>query len=229
MLSFEVGREQKAGVWFGLGPSSRPSAMAGTTRSWCFTIHPVGGALTEVKWQPIEMSYLVFQEEETKAGGHHLQGFVQFTKRRSLATAKLLLGEPTAHLERMRGTADQAAAYCKKQDSRVLAGMAFEGGELVGQGKRSDLLDCIKRVREGATFVDLTEDDDVAATALRNMKGLKFLEELKSDKKQRTELKRRTAVGLRQWQQDLKAEVDVEPDDRKVMWVVDEAGGHNKS
>jgi len=87
---------------------------------WCFTINNPRadrpgreGDLTRVKtWQ---FKYLVVQLEVGAEGTPHLQGFVQFeTKQRLKALKKL---HKRAHWEPRRGSAYQAAHYCKKPEN----------------------------------------------------------------------------------------------------------------
>jgi len=68
--------------------------------------------MTRVKsWQ---YNYLVFQLEVGEGGTPHLQGFVQFTTKQRLKPLKKL--HKRAHWEPRRGSAYQAAHYCKKPE-----------------------------------------------------------------------------------------------------------------
>lgn len=79
------------------------------------------------------MAYLVYQVEK---GTHvHLQGYVSLLKKKRLAQVEKLLGGHV-HLEQARGRPDQAAAYCKKADSR-LAGPWEWGTAPDARGKKS--------------------------------------------------------------------------------------------
>ena len=92
------------------------------------------------------VTYIVWQVERGEAGTPHVQGYVEF-KRRQRPTArsiKTVVGR-RAHIEIRRGTADEAADYCKKEESRVEPG--DEWGVISvsgGQGARNDL----KKVKE---------------------------------------------------------------------------------
>lgn len=68
----------------------------------------------------------------------HIQGYLELKRQTKFATVKRAL--PKAHLESRRGTAQQAADYCKKE------GNFEEGGEISQQGLRGDL----DRVRQEA-------------------------------------------------------------------------------
>lgn len=59
---------------------------------------------------------------------------------------------PTIHLELRRGTAAQAAEYCRKNESRLQGGLIYEQGEISkpAQGTRTDLADaCIILKEQG--------------------------------------------------------------------------------
>lgn len=74
-------------------------------------------------------TYLVYQEEVGDSGTHHLQGYVEFPNKKSLQQVRGIL--EGAHWEPRAGTAEQAAAYCKK-DPRV--GGPYEYGTISQQG-----------------------------------------------------------------------------------------------
>lgn len=105
---------------------------------------------------PNVASYVVFQVERAPETGRlHLQGYVEFVGRRTLQAAKTCLtGEP--HLERRRGTAAEASAYCKKPDSRVEG--PWEVGAPVEQGERRDLEVCKDLIRSGAPEVQIADE-----------------------------------------------------------------------
>ena len=104
-----------------------------SARRYCFTLN---------NWEPLDETrisaladnckYLVYGRETGDSGTPHLQGFVIFNNSVSFTAAKSRLGD-ACHIERARGTSEQAAAYCKKDGDFV------EFGELTLQpGKRSD-------------------------------------------------------------------------------------------
>lgn len=99
-------------------------------RAWCFTINNYGDG--DIK-QLAELTcrYVVYGKEKGESGTPHLQGYMEFVSGKTLASLKKLF--PTAHFEVRRGTAKQAADYCKKD------GDVYERGEITQQGRRSDL------------------------------------------------------------------------------------------
>jgi hypothetical protein len=83
------------------------------------------------------ITYLVYQMEETKEGKRHIQGYVEFKQNISLKRVKEIFGDPTLHCEPRRGTAKEASDYCQKEDSRVMDPVII--GQISRQGTRSDI------------------------------------------------------------------------------------------
>lgn len=93
------------------------------SRNFCFTINNFSECQEHEVFALAELArYVVCGREVGECGTPHLQGFVAFVNKKSLTQVKELL--PTAHIEPMRGTFQQAAEYCKKDND------FFESGEL---------------------------------------------------------------------------------------------------
>lgn len=111
-------------------------------KNWCFTlnnfneddlerIEDIGRLIgSQVEGNGIE--YLVIGKETGESGTPHLQGFIQFTKKKRMNQVKDLIST-RLHAEVMRGTATQASFYCKKDGDFV------EWGRLVTVGMRDIL------------------------------------------------------------------------------------------
>jgi len=99
----------------------------------------------------IEYKYCVigFEGKDTTP---HLQVYIELSKRVTFKKIKDLL--PTAHIEPRKGTAKQAAEYCKKE------GDFFEDGEISQHGKRTDLQAVLDDIKDNPTIknVDLIEN-----------------------------------------------------------------------
>lgn len=105
-----------------------------TARNWCFTIHS-----DNVDLDKDQVKYAVYQREvcpTTKK--EHWQGFFVATAPIRFKKAKSILRDPTAHVEKCKGTAEQNIAYCTKEDSRKEGTDPVEIGSRasIGQGKR---------------------------------------------------------------------------------------------
>jgi hypothetical protein len=100
-------------------PSPSPKMQRPQAKHWCFTLnnpdHHIDDDLEElIKDGTLE--YAVFQLEIGEEGTEHFQGFLTASKKIRLTALKKIF--PTAHWEIARNP-EEAAAYCKKEDSRV--------------------------------------------------------------------------------------------------------------
>lgn len=187
-------------------------------RSWCFTVnnwtqtqHATILSLTN------EIKYLVVGKETSESGTPHLQGFVTWKSPRSLAVSKRALGGE-AHLEVARNI-KASIDYCKKDDDFV------ELGTPPKQGKRSDLDIFLQAVKEDPkrALKDL-EFRFEHATVFARYKA--FAEDLieRSQPKKAVDL-----FPLRDWQRDLCAALNQQPDTRTITFIVDSAGNKGKT
>lgn len=114
-------------------------------RNACFTAwSPLGLEVTSKV--PGELcKYLVVGKEvcpETKKV--HYQGYLELSTQVSMKTLKTWLCQETVHIEHRKGTAAQAADYCKKD------GEYEEFGTISKPGKRNDLAVMREMVKDGA-------------------------------------------------------------------------------
>lgn len=118
-------------------------------RNWCFTIHNyTENDLTHLKnLNTDNIKHLIFQEEMCPTTERkHIQGHICLKNARTMTGVKKLLNNETVHLEIMRGTPKQSAAYCSKSKTAI-EGTNHEYGELPsGQGTRSDIAELIERI-----------------------------------------------------------------------------------
>lgn len=124
-----------------------------------------------------DSQYMVYQIEEGETGTTHVQGYIEFTQTRRLSAVKRMLGG-RCHLERRRGTRDQARAYCMKEESRVEG--PFEYGTWIpgGPGRRTDLYEIRERIGAGATEEELW--DSHFPTMVRNYRAIREYRHIKS-------------------------------------------------
>lgn len=108
----------------------------------------------------------------------HLQGVICFDTQYTLKQVKTLLC-PRAHLEKMRGTWEEAKAYAIK-DGNVLR----NEGEGLKQGSRSDLAECKRKFDEGATAEELLDSD--FPVVWKAYKAFQALEDARARKRVRT-------------------------------------------
>lgn len=94
----------------------------------------------------LDYHYLVFGKEIGDSGTPHLQGYCELKKRYRLSKIKEYI--PRAHIEKRRGTPQQASDYCKKD------GDFEEYGEMRRQGCRNDLVGFLEDVQGSKPTMD---------------------------------------------------------------------------
>lgn len=103
-------------------------------------------------------TYLVTQLEKAPTTGRlHWQGAVYFMNPRVMAGVKRLFGDPSVHLEKVRGTPRQTREYCTKEETRAPPEVfkSLEVGSLPSQGSRSDLMEVITYIQEHPLVTEL--------------------------------------------------------------------------
>lgn len=185
-------------------------------RNWVFTQNnPTSNELPP--WDKIK--YLVWQRERGAEGTEHLQGYVELQPQQRLSALTKWL--PKTHFEPRKGTAEQARAYCMKQDDTYLAG-PWERGDFCppAPGKRTDLLSATATLRdEGYQAVA----EQHPAEFVKFYKGFKALEEA-TRKRRRDE-----DFTPRKWQAKVLDFLLAPPSDRTIYWVHETRGNVGKS
>lgn len=95
--------------------------------------------------------YLIYGREKGESGTPHLQGYGELTRQTRFSTAKGYISD-RVHIEKRRGTAEQAANYCCKEDTEP-----FVHGVRSKQGFRTDIEDIKAAVSEGASLYDIMD------------------------------------------------------------------------
>lgn len=188
------------------------------SKRWCFTINNYDDADQErLRALAPSVVYLVFGREVGETGTPHLQGFVVFATNKRLRGVKSLIGQ-RAHCETARGTSAQAATYCKKDDDFE------EFGQLPGPQGRTNLYEDFREWIVAQPSKPTARD--VAAEwpsiFMRSGRVMEYVDLI-----YRVDLN--VPGEFREYQQHLANRLEGEPHGRRIIFVVDEAGGTGKS
>lgn len=118
------------------------------TRGYVFTINnPNGWDDADLEKAKDASSYLVYGKEVGENGTPHYQGYIRFANPVTFKRVKALI--PRAHIEVQKGTAAQAAEYCKKDGDFIEHGDAPISRS--GHGMRTKLMwrQCIDWAESG--------------------------------------------------------------------------------
>lgn len=155
--------------------------MVVQSKYWMFTVNnplvdPDPDAT--VKLFAKEVDYAVWQLEKGESGTPHFQGYLELAKRARMTGVCRLLGSvglKGAHVEARKGSQEQAIAYCSKEDTRQAGPWTVGQKAVVTQGSRTDLLDLRNAVKQKRTFMDIMDDDSLAASLIKYHKAAGFM------------------------------------------------------
>lgn len=162
-----------------------------TSRYWCFTLNNPENDypdFNDPKWKK-NVKFCVYQKEKGESGTIHLQGYIVLLTPRRLTWLKSNFGN-RYHLEKRRGTHEEAVKYCIKEDSRVelpviyptsiaLASLVKTISNGSGGGGQLSKLQLMKmKIDSGATDLELAEED--FQTWVRHYKAFSMYRMLKS-------------------------------------------------
>jgi len=127
-------------------------STAGRYRALCFTWNnPPDGLNGEAIAELWKTAYVVVGREVGESGTSHLQGYAEW--KNAIRGSAIKKKAPTVHFEARKGSAKQAADYCKKDDD------FDEVGDPTNQGKRTDMHDVRDAVISGGSnFRDIAQD-----------------------------------------------------------------------
>lgn len=119
------------------------------SKFWCLTWNNFPENYKEVLVNS-NCNYGIFGIEVGESGTRHIQGYMEFATNQRLNKMKKINNE--IHWETRKGTAEQAANYCKKENNY------YEIGEISKpkQGKRNDLILIKNEIMEGREVDEIT-------------------------------------------------------------------------
>jgi len=159
--------------------------ISATNRNYCFTLNlnedlqdegpatEFAEALcTEMESYP-KCKFVIFQLERGEESGLlHLQGYCELTD--AMRFTYLKTNWPwfaTAHFERRQGTAEQAIAYCQKEETRIAG--PWSCGQHQGQGFRSDMAELSSKLTAGVPESTLILEH--TAAFIRYGRGIRYV------------------------------------------------------
>lgn len=190
---------------------------------WVFTINnPTQADKDHVAELGINQlrKYLIVGREVGASGTPHLQGFVVFT--RSIRRSRVSGFLPRAHLEPARGSSQQAAAYCKKDND------FDEYGECPAQRGANSVLEDL--YEWGDSFIASTGRAPTSPEIAREHPTA-YLRYPRATAlfQARAPLPQLRDGTPRDWQSTLATQLEADADDRVIGFYVDPEGGNGKS
>jgi len=126
------------------------------SKYWCFTLNNYTAADESVLRELCGLgraTYLLYgREVGTDKGVPHLQGMVEFARKKRRAAVHKLLGG-RCHLESRRGTSQESRVYCIKDGDYEEYGTI----SVPEQGRRRDLEEIFEDIRGGKTEIEIAE------------------------------------------------------------------------
>jgi len=201
---------------------SRKASERALYKCWCYTFNNYTDEdVVRVQGLIDGVEYHVYGKEVGESGTPHLQGFIKFKERKRPLAVKKLISE-RIHLEYAHHP-DNAVTYCKKADADY-----FEYGTYTGAGKRSDIDQFKAYVQQAVLEKRKIYDEDLRQEfSSLYSRAHKFMKEYRDDHKPIEELK--VLHPLRSWQANLNTDLNREPEDRKIIFIVDKEGNAGKS
>lgn len=174
---------------------------------------------TNVCSDELVVRYAIYGKEVGEAGTPHLQGFVILQQPARLTAVKNLFGD-RIHAEFAKGTSKQAATYCKKEGDFVEFG-SFPGS----QGKRSDIDEFVEWVKAQERKPSQRAIANEWPTIwVRYPRVVALVDHIFPPPQLLP-----AEFEPNEWQQELDGRLRMEPDDRSILFVVDEVGSSGKS
>jgi len=133
------------------------------SKYWCFTLNnydekevqTLTDAALKADERSGDCSYIIFgREVGQERGTPHLQGYVEFTKKKRRLGVTRWPGLRRARVSIRRSTAHEASEYCKKEGSYTVGGTISEG-----QGSRTDLQDIKAMILNGSDDLEIANSN----------------------------------------------------------------------
>jgi len=158
------------------------------SRRWCITWQLDDGEVFDMLWLPLaEIHYAVGQHEiAPSTGKRHFQAYIHTEKLVKFKTVKNWWPLSNPHIEAAKGTEQQNKDYCTKAETRQPGTEPIEykpenfQGDSGKQGKRSDLEDVAKLIKDGAPMETVAREH--SAQYIRYHQGFHALKDIVAPK-----------------------------------------------
>ncbi len=123
------------------------------SKNWCFTDFEL------LEWDKIysrhdEITYICWGKETCpKTKKDHIQGWIQFDKKKRMTGVKKVCRSKKIHIESCRGSEQENNKYCQKDNKYATL------GEFTTQGQRTDLEQLKKIIDEGGTLETIANEN----------------------------------------------------------------------
>lgn len=136
-----------------------------SSRSFCFTYNNPTALLDFEYDDPNQLiRYAIYSEEVAASGTHHFQGYIEYYKTVRITQAQSLnnFQLENVHFEKRKGSPQQAIDYVKKigtiyDDGTTISGPYEFGSPSKAPGKRNDIIEFVKDIKEGKGNTELLE------------------------------------------------------------------------
>lgn len=146
--------------------------------NFCFTLNNYTDEDIEKLNKFEYYSYLIYGKEKGENETPHLQGYCELSQQLSFKSLKKLLGHKY-HIEKRRGSQQQAIVYCQKD------GDYYEFGTKKEQGKRNDLSHLKEMVKDKYPLIQIVDQ-------CINFQQIRFVEKIFEFQPLSTEYKKKT-------------------------------------
>jgi len=137
-------------------------------KNWCFTLNNfTQDEESEFQVSHDVVTYIVYGKEKGDQQTPHLQGYLEFSKNVRMPAIKKLFKCNRIHLEKRIGTADQAAAYCKKDGDVYERGTISKSRTVKIKEQKNKLLPFIPIIKEGG-LQQLSNDANCNLSTLKH-------------------------------------------------------------
>lgn len=211
------------------------------SRTACLTVWNYTHDPSSVPFDDEVIRYAVWQREKCPdTGKQHLQMYAEAAKPLTLKQWKRAVGDEKAHVEKRRGTREQAIEYCKKKESRDEETFHEFGEFRVAQGRRSDLdakkermAVILSAMLKYPTINCFVMSDDYREHAIEYVMNERVLQQLWWNERTNEAKKRKREwwqdKPLYVWQQEVVDLCRGPPDDRYILWLWSPEGNRGKS